>query len=121
MKKSYQGMQSYLVGQSAELRVSDHYRARGYRPVAARWRGSRGEIDLIARKDGILVFIEVKSAKSHDRALQSLSLAQQNRILLTAQEYLASETEFENTDIRFDVSTVPHSGDIQILENALVA
>ena len=115
------GLRNNFAGQMAETRVADHYQQQGYTLVATRWRGSRGEIDLIAQKDGVLVFVEVKSAKTHARALESLSPAQQNRIMLTAQEFLATDQAAGAIDIRFDVTTVPHAGDIQVLENALIA
>ena len=41
--------------------------------LETRWRGQSGEVDLIFRHDGVIVFVEVKAAKSMDRAIEQLA------------------------------------------------
>lgn len=112
------GKTSYLSGLYAEESVARDYLARGNQIAAQRWRGSRGEIDLIARdKDG-LIFIEVKKARNFARAAERLTRAQMQRIYNTASEYLAGEPNGQNTQVRFDVALVNTNGQIQVIENA---
>lgn len=114
------GRTSYLAGLSAEDQVARDYCARGHSVAATRWRGSRGEIDLIARDgDGAgLIFIEVKKARDFTRAAERLSRAQMRRIYDAASEFLAGEPEGQNTNVRFDVALVNQTGQLRVIENA---
>lgn len=53
-------------GRMGEALAKIHLRKLGYRILEERFRTPFGEIDLIAMKDGILSFIEVKSRRSAD-------------------------------------------------------
>jgi putative endonuclease len=117
--KSMRGKMAYLSGLAAEDRVADDYLRRGFQTTRRRWRGKSGEIDLIAQHDDRLIFVEVKHAKSFDRAIESLSQHQIDRILATAGEYLAEMPNGLSTDVRIDVALVDGAGQIKVLENAI--
>ena len=55
---------SRQLGQRGERRAAWFYRLRGYRIVARNVRLRGGEIDLIVRRGGLLVFVEVKARQS---------------------------------------------------------
>jgi len=112
------GKTSYLAGHSAEDQVARDYQARGKQIAAKRWRGSRGEIDLIARENDGLVFIEVKKARDFGRAAERLTHAQMKRIYGAASEFLAGEPAGQNTPVRFDLALVDRTGQMQVIENA---
>ena len=112
---------NYLAGQAAEGSVERLYAAQGASCVASRWRGQRGEIDLVLRDAEQIVFVEVKKSKSHHQAARHLSSAQVARIFQTAEEYLARHDLPMDTDMRFDVALVDRHGAVDILENALAA
>ncbi len=115
------GAVSYHAGLSAEDQVAQHYERSG-RPVCARrWRGTAGEIDLIARDAVGVVFIEVKQSATHALAAEHLTPRQMARIYATASEFLAGEPAGQLTECRFDVALVDAAGLIQILENAFSA
>lgn len=118
MDRALRGALAWHSGQAAEAQVAAHYRDRGYDIAAERWRGTAGEIDLIARKDGEVVFIEVKHAPDAARAAESLQPRQQGRIYATAAEFLAGEPQGQDTPCRFDVALVDGTGRIEIIENA---
>lgn len=118
--RSLRGRTAYLAGLAAEAAVERLYAGRGCAIVARRWRGSRGEIDLVARDGGTLVFVEVKAAGSRDRAAEALSPAQVARLFGAAAEYLAREPAGQDTPARFDVALVDGQGRIEILPNALI-
>ena len=51
-------------GQISEDRAAAYLMARGYTIRNRNWRVGHKEIDIIAQKDGVIVFIEVKTRKS---------------------------------------------------------
>ncbi|KPP88150.1 MAG: putative endonuclease [Rhodobacteraceae bacterium HLUCCO07] len=113
------GRRAHIAGALAEEQVMRHYAARGLRVVHRRWRGSRGEIDLVLRDGDAVVFVEVKSAPTHARAIESLRPAQAGRIRSAAQEFLGGELRGELTEMRLDVALVDGRGVVEVLENAL--
>lgn len=115
------GRTAYHAGLAAEDQVSSLYDRSGRPVIARRWRGSIGEIDLIARDGNTVVFIEVKKSSSHALAAEHLTWGQQQRIMATASEFVGGEPLGQLTDIRFDVALVDAMGRIEIIENALAA
>ncbi len=120
MNDAMGGLVSYHAGLCAEDRVAADYERRGFRIVGRRWRGSGGEIDLVARGAEGLVFIEVKAARSLDQAAHRVGRRQVERIHATATEYFAAEPDGQNTGMRFDVALMDRSGTIRIVENAFM-
>jgi putative endonuclease len=95
---------------------------RSGRPICARrWRGSSGEIDLIARDGAEVIFIEVKHSKTHAQAAERLGPRQMTRIYGAASEFIGGEPAGQLTPVRFDVALVDGRGQIEILENAFAA
>lgn len=113
------GIVSYHSGLSAEGAVADHYSRRGLPIAGRRWRGTLGEIDLIARDGAALVFVEVKNARDFARAAERLTRAQAERIWATAAEFLAGEPRGQLTEVRLDLALVDGTGRIRIIENAV--
>ena len=116
--KQIQGSVSYYAGQAAENAVAQDYMRRGYTVACERWRGKRGEIDLIMRSDADLIFVEVKKSQSFERAALRLSRRQIDRIMGSAEEFLAGEPNGALTNVRFDVALVDQTGQLRIVENA---
>lgn len=115
------GRVSYLAGLSAEDQVSRRYAREGHVILSRRWRGRGGEIDLVAQKDGEIVFIEVKKSRSHARAAERLSRRQLARIYQSAEDYLGHLPQASNTPCRIDVALLDSMGQIDIVENVLCA
>jgi putative endonuclease len=117
-RRTLTGAVAYRDGLAAEDIVASDYARRG-RPVAyRRWRGSAGEIDLIAREGDRVVFVEVKKSGSFHDAAQHLGRRQMDRICAAASEFLANEPRGQLTEIRFDVALVDGRGALRIIENA---
>ncbi|CUK01228.1 hypothetical protein RUE5091_02227 [Ruegeria denitrificans] len=116
--RSVRSSVSYHAGQAAELQVAADYERRGFTIAHHRWRGAGGEIDLIARNDDGLVFIEVKKSTSFDMAAARISQRQINRIFASAAQYLDTEPYGQLTNVRFDAALVDATGAVQIIENA---
>jgi len=117
-QRAVRGSVSYHAGQSAELRVATDYERRGFSIAHRRWRGAGGEIDLIARDDEGLVFIEVKKSTSFDRAAARITSRQTQRICASAAQFLENEPGGQLTNVRFDAALVDGTGAVQIIENA---
>lgn len=95
---------------------------RGYKILARNHRTRLGELDIIAKKDGVLVFVEVKTRHStrFGPAKAAVTFSKQNKISALALEYLA-RTGQTRKKARFDVVAVdlaqgePRS---ELIENA---
>jgi putative endonuclease len=91
--------------------------------VARNYRRRFGEVDIIARHEGYLVFIEVKTRSSNRFGLpaDALTARKQKQLTMIAQDYLARHASGD-TPCRFDVLSVDlRSGrapEISILVNA---
>ena len=75
---------------------------KGYRIAARRWRSTGGEIDLVARRGRLLVFVEVKARARLDDAAEAVTDHQRRRIVTAAQAWLAFHPEDAACDMRFD-------------------
>ncbi|MCE8510515.1 YraN family protein [Ruegeria pomeroyi] len=112
------GSRNHLAGVAAEHSVASDYERRGYRLARRRWRGTGGEIDLIARSGDEVIFVEVKHSRDFARAAESLCGRQMARLHAAAAEYLADEPAGQLTSMRFDVALVDGTGQLEIIENA---
>ena len=97
---------AFAFGLSAESRAAAYLVAKGYRIVARRWRSPVGEIDIVARRRGVLVFVEVKARERLDDAAEAVIVPQQRRIIAAAEAWLATNPHHGNSDMRFDVVLV---------------
>lgn len=114
------GLVSHCAGLSAEAAVEAHLVARGARPVARRWRGAGGEIDLILEEAGVIVFVEVKHGRDFATATRRIGPAQQARLFAAAETFLGTLPGGTLRDCRFDVALVDGQGWIEIVENAFL-
>ena len=96
---------AFQTGLSAESRAAAYLMAKGYRILAKRFRTPYGEIDLVARKRNLLVFIEVKARASLDEAAYAVTPRQQQRIN-AAQGWLMAHPEHAEFDMRFDAMLI---------------
>ena len=84
-----------------------HYRRRGYAVADRNWRSPTGELDLIVRRDGTYVFVEVKARRTdrHGPPAAAVGPTKQARIRRLAIEWL-NASRLSGVDIRFDVVAV---------------
>ena len=118
MDRHLRGKTAYHAGLAAEDAVADRYALGGYPILEKRWRGSRGEIDLVARDGDGIVFIEVKKSKTHAQAAARVNRRQMERIHGAGAEFLATQPRGQLTDVRIDVALVDAAGRIDVIENA---
>jgi putative endonuclease len=53
--------QRHITGRAGEDQAADYLTRHGYRILERNWQKKIGEIDIIAKKDGIIYFFEVKT------------------------------------------------------------
>lgn len=77
--------------------------AKGYRPIARRYRTPLGEIDLIVKRGRTIAFIEVKARALERDALESVGTFTERRIVDAADLWLAKHPAASGYDLRYDV------------------
>jgi len=79
------------LGVAAEAIAADFLAQRGLTIVGRNYRCRAGEIDIIARDGGTLVFIEVRmrSSRAYGGAAESITYRKRRRLRLAAEHYLA--------------------------------
>ena len=97
---------AFRFGLSAESRAATLLVVKGFRIVARRWKSSVGEIDIVARRKKLLVFVEVKARERLDDAAECFTTRQQRRIAAAAGAWLAEHPDDIECDIRFDAILV---------------
>jgi putative endonuclease len=97
---------AFQRGLSAESRAALLLIAKAYRILARRWKTPFGEIDIVARRRGVLVFVEVKARGSLDEAVEAVTDRTKRRVMAAAELWLARHPQYANGEIRFDVMVV---------------
>jgi putative endonuclease len=106
------------MGADGEARAAAWYEAAGYEVVARNWRCRDGELDLVVRRGGELVFVEVK-ARTTDRfglPAEAVTPAKQRRLRGLAARYLG-DTGTRAAGLRFDVVAIL-GGRLEVIEAA---
>jgi putative endonuclease len=97
---------AFARGLSAESRAAALLMLKGYRIAARRWKSPVGEIDIVARRRNLLVFVEVKARDGLDEAAFAFIPRQRRRVVAAAQAWLARHPDDAVRAIRFDAILV---------------
>ena len=97
---------AFRTGLSAENRAAAYLMAKGYRILAKRFRTPHGEIDLVARKRNMIVFVEVKARASLDEAAYAVTPRQQARIIAAAKGWLGAHPTHAEFELRFNAMLI---------------
>jgi putative endonuclease len=114
-------MSSYSSGKLSELYAAAYLLSRGLIPIAWRYKTPVGEIDLIARRGNMLVFVEVKFRPNLADGAFALQPKQSARFRKAAGYYLSGRNIGADTTCRFDLIAVDGKGRIRHLDNILIA
>ncbi len=97
----------------------------GFKVLHRNYRTKIGEIDLVLKKDNLLVFVEVKTrkTKSYGRGFEAVNFKKQQTLRRVAEQYIAYGKPKQKSSIsmRFDVIDVYIQGNntkINHIENA---
>lgn len=111
------------IGDRAEKLAAKYLKKAGYRILEKNLRTRLGEIDILARKDNVLVVVEVKGAQNESEfgaPIFRVDAAKRRKLRRLAGQ-LIQRYNLRATDIRFDVVTVDISKGLQgidVVENA---
>ncbi|MFH1071408.1 MAG: YraN family protein [Candidatus Glassbacteria bacterium] len=101
-------------GLSGEMAASRYLQSRGYRIIEHRYRHGRKEIDLVAGKDELIVFVEVKTRTSerYGPIRTSVTGRKKRNLVDAAAGWLAErETDSPDHSYRFDVILISRTPD----------
>jgi putative endonuclease len=101
---------SRLLGRRGERRAAWFYRLRGYRIVERNLRMRGGEIDLVVRRGGLLVFVEVKTRQSvaAGYGVEAVDRRKKLQIISLTSAYLARHPH--DGEIRHDIVSLFWTG-----------
>jgi putative endonuclease len=112
------------TGAIAENIAAGYLVKRGYHIRERNYRTREGEIDIIAEKDGTLVFCEVraKTGKAFGSAEESITERKKKRLVALAEAYL-SDTGEQPDSCRIDIIAIKLGADgglisLNVIENA---
>lgn len=105
-------------GREGEEIAVEYLKENGYRIVEKNYRSLFGEIDLIAEKDGTIVFIEVKMRNTpyYGPPAAAIDMRKQRRLCRTALDY-AFRRRLTDYPLRFDVVTIERDR-IEVIRDA---
>ena len=98
-------------GQLGENLAVEYLQKKGYLILERNFRFERGEIDIIAEINGVLVFVEVKSrsSKIFGEPEEAVTPSKQRQIRNVAEGYLF-KNNIDDRECRFDVIAVEYKG-----------
>ena len=107
------------TGGRYEKAAADYLSRQGYEIIRANYRCSQGEVELICRQGGYLVFVEVKYrfGLSMGTPEEAVNWRKQERIRKVAAFYMYTFKLPEDTPCRFDVVSILGE-DIKVIQNA---
>lgn len=110
------------MGGWGEQAAVDYLVKQGYVILTRNFRAEHGEVDIIARQENVLVFVEVKARSSNRHGFPEHSVTPRKRvhILSAAERYILDHPEFRTW--RVDVIAVDNeTGEARIMhfENVL--
>ena len=114
--------QRQQFGKESESLAVRYLKKNGYKILEQNYRNKLGEIDIIAKEKGVLVFVEVKARKTlfYGSPKWAVTPKKQRKISMVALYYLKS-TKQTHVKARFDVVALSLTKDnpgIEIIKNA---
>lgn len=108
-------------GAKAEEIAASYLMQQGYEILEKNWTNNHHELDLIARKQNVLVIVEVKSLSStyYREPYESVNRNKQRLIILATNAYIRRHNI--NDEVRFDIISItfgPVGPQIEHIENA---
>ncbi|MET3578987.1 YraN family protein [Mesorhizobium mediterraneum] len=98
--------QAYRRGHRSEWLAAAALMVKGYRILARRHRTRFGEIDLIARRGDLVLFVEVKARRTLMEAMEAVRYESERRIESAADLWLSRQSDYGRLSARFDMVAV---------------
>jgi putative endonuclease len=100
------------LGAEGEQRAAAHLEQRGWRILARNVRAGGVELDLVAERQGLIAFVEVKTRSTRAQGLpeEAVDARKRARLVRGAAAWLA-EARPRSRGVRFDVICCEHGAD----------
>lgn len=101
------GLAHQARGRWGEDLAARHYRRCGFEVISRNWSCHLGELDLVLRRERLIVFCEVKARRraSHGGPLAAVDERKRLRLRRLAAAWLATHG-VHGVDVRFDVAAI---------------
>lgn len=95
------------IGSFGEALARDYLISKGYKILNMNFRNKFGEIDIICKKNNLLIFCEIKSrySNSFGSPIESITCYKQKQIIKLSELYLISN-KYYNFNVRYDIIEV---------------
>ena len=95
------------IGSFCEALARDYLISKGYKILNMNFRNKFGEIDIICKKNNLLIFCEIKSrySNSFGSPIESITCYKQKQIIKLSELYLISK-KYYNFNVRYDIIEV---------------
>ena len=124
LNKRETGKQARSNGYKAENVAAFYLRLKGYKILERNFKPPRGtgagEIDIIAGKGDVVVFVEVKRRSSLDSAAEAVNEHVQTRRIRGAEYFLTTRPELADKEMRFDVVLIAPNRFPEHIQNAFI-
>ena len=116
--KQYKNVKNKIEGTGGEILAVNFLKKNKYKILETNFSNHVGEIDIIAEKGGVIVFVEVKRRQTlqYGRPIEAVDTRKKNKIRKVAEIYLMLNDK-NLADVRFDVIEIL-GDEINHLENA---
>lgn len=112
------------VGDYGETLAISHLKKQGYQILTTNWHCARGELDIVATHNKIIVFVEVRTRRTQntESAFASITPSKREKLIASVNLYL-HEHALDDILWRIDIIAIalPHNGEaiINHVEDAL--
>jgi len=124
LNKRETGKKARNNGYKAENAAVLFLRLKGYKILERNFKSPKGtgagEIDIIASKHNVIVFIEVKRRTSLDSAAEAVNERVQSRRIKGAEYFLMTHPELADKETRFDVILIAPNRFPEHIQNAFI-
>ena len=124
LNKQQTGKKARNDGYKAENTAALFLRLKGYKILERNFKPPRGtgagEIDIIAFKNNVIVFVEVKRRASRDSAAEAVNEHVQSRRIKGAEYFLMTRPDLADKEMRFDVVLISPNRLPEHIQNAFI-
>lgn len=94
------------LGRWSEYRAALALLFKGYRIVALRYKTKAGEVDIIARRGDLVIFVEVKARRDLRAGVDAVGYEAERRIANAADHWLRRQSDATRLSLRHDIIVV---------------
>jgi|WetSurMetagenome_2_1015567.scaffolds.fasta_scaffold226555_3 putative endonuclease len=109
------------TGTTGEEIAAQYLENKGYEIIARNWQYMHRELDIVAKKDNILVIVEVKTRAAHSIVTPLEAVTSRKQRLVISATSVFIEKHNINLEVRFDIISILYNHNnyqVEHIENA---